>query len=261
MRKKNVIRLLRNADQEIIEQISREYPGLTDTEREDLFCRIEQTFQAEDNTPTEEEERFSITHEPRIARVFPAVAAAACILMLCTTFAGLFWMKDRMQPPPDTETMETTETVESEDVADLAASEAYSIGERYAAANLTQSGTLWMTVTEAEPEDDLYRIRITLESEQAVSLADQVMGEPYLFMADNFMAATGNNGENWVTVQPCKLTCSGELYDLPNTIWLYPDETQELTLWFRQSDLTEEFMVVTNHNTAYSYTAITMKED
>lgn len=251
MRKKNVIRLLRNADDKMTEQISRDYPGMTDAEREVLFQRIEQQLAAQ-RWEAAEEEAFPVIEERRFPRMFQTAAAAVCMLAMCGTFAGLFWMKGQMQ---------NTEQTEATDVSAPQVKLGHSMGERYAAENLTQSGTLWMTVTETEAEGELFRVSVTLESHQAVSLADNAMGEPYLFMADNFMAATGQNGENWITVQPCKSLQLETKEGQPYPIRLFFGESCELELWFKRNDLPEEWKLVTNYSTAYPYTVISMKEE
>lgn len=252
MRKKDIIRLLRHADN--TEQISKDYPGLTDAEREMLFSRITQKLQAaqtEEAAPAEEEQ-FTIVQESRFSRVFPAAAAAVCMLALCGTFAGLFWMKGQMQSPvqPD-----PTESLNFE------INHEFAIGDKYAANNFTQSGTLWMTVTETAYDGDLFRVDLLLENERAVSIADNAIGAPYLFMADNFMAATGQNGDNWLTIQPCKITMSNVQEGLPNTVSLRSGESCELSLWFKTESLPAEWKLVTSYSVANSYTVITMKED
>lgn len=252
MRKKEIIRLLRREDS--IEQISKDYPGLTDAEHEALFNRIAQELRAaqtEDAVP-EEEEQFTIVQESRFARVFPAAAAAVCMLALCGTFAGLFWMKNQMQSPSQPD---PTEAIHFE------INHEYTIGENYAANNLTRSGTLWITVTETAYDGDLFRVDLTLKNDRAVSIADDAIGEPYLFMADNFMAATGQNGDNWLTVQPCEITLTDAQEGLPNTVSLRSGESCELSLWFKTESLPAEWKLVTSYSTAYPYTVITMKED
>lgn len=252
MRKIDIIRLLRHTDS--IEPISKNYPGLTDGEREVLFNRITQNLQAaqpEEAAPAEEE-NYTIIQESRFARVFPAAAAAVCMLALCGTFAGLFWMKGQMQSPvqPD-----PTDAIHFE------INHEYAIGDKYAASNLTQAGTLWITVTETAYEGDLFRVDLLLENEHAVSIADDAIGAPYLFMADNFMAAIGQNGDNWLTVKPCKITMRNVQEGLPNTVSLRSGESCGLSLWFKTESLPAQWELVTSYAVANSYTVITMKED
>lgn len=250
MRKKNIIRLLRNADDEMIEQISEKYPALTDFERDELFDRIEQNLRTEQPSKniSEAEEQYILTNKRHSSRIFPAMSAAACILLLCGTFAVHFFMRGDLQP----ELSESTDTEIKYD---------YSIGESYAVDNLTKSGKLLVTVTDAELDGELYHVCVKLESKNAVSFADDSSGEPYLFMADNFMGAVGQKGENWVTVQPCRIECGEEQCDIPNAIILRPHEECELELWFRKKDIPDEWKLVTNNSTEYPYTIIKTKEN
>lgn len=251
MRKSNIIRLLRNANEETVEQISREHPGLTDKEREALFFRIEQKLQTE-KTITENEERFPITRKYSPARTFSSAFVAACALIFCGTFAGLFWMQSHVKSPSE---------LESSVYDDLSTGRAHAVGERYAAENLTRSGTLWMTVTEAAPDGEAYRVRIRLESDHAVPVAPRTPDEPYLFMADNFLAAIRQNGKNWAALTPCRLEIGGEQGSLPHTFSLRSGESCELSLWFRTEELPEEWKLVTSYSTAYPYTVIRTKEN
>lgn len=251
MRKKDVIRFLRNADDKMTEQISKDYPGMTDTEREVLFQRIEQSLAAQQSEDFAEES-YPVIEESRFSGISRTAVAAVCMLAMCGTFAGLFWMNGQMQQPDRTE---------ATDVAVPQVELGHSMGERYVAENLTQSGTLWMTVTETAAEGELFRVSVTLESKKAVSLADAAMGEPYLFLADNFMAATGQNGANWITVSPCQIVFDGEQGIAPYSILLRSGEKCELALWFRADDLPEVWKLVTNYSTAYPYTEISMKEN
>lgn len=259
MRKKDLIRLLRNTDDQMTEQLSRDYPGMTDAEREVLFQRIEQRL-AEEQAEVGSAEAFPVIEESRFPRMFQTAAAAVCMLALCGTFAGLFWMKAQMQDGAQTEVTDVSVPSEATDVAVPQLEYGHHIGERYAAENLTQSGTLFMTVTEAVPGGELFRVELLLESKNAVSIADSV-GKPYLFMADNFMAATGQNGENWTVVSPCRFLFDGKTGDAPYTIEMHPGQQCSLTLWFKSEQLPEDWKLVTSCSTAYSYTVISMKEE
>lgn len=241
MRKKDLIKLLQSVSKETAEQISRDYPGLTDADHARLLRRIEQQLQ-----DTAQDTQHSVIQEVRFTWVRQTAAAAACILVCVATFTGLFMMKNQI---PSYE--QTGDTL------------AYTIGSRHAAVNLTQSGTLWMTVNEAEQvqDDGLYRVSITLKSEKAVSFADRSINQPYLFMADNFMAAVGRNGDNWITVKPCAMYYTGEQDGAPYAFSLYPGETCQLELWYRMDSVPAEWMLVTSYSDTYPYTVITMKED
>lgn len=243
MRKKELVKLLRSVSKETTEQISRDYPGLTETDHARLFQRIEQQLQEE---KAAQDAPHTVVHEVRFTWVRQTAAAAACILVCTATLAGLSTLRT---PSPSREQEESTL--------------AYTIGKRYEAANLTQSGTLWITVNSAEPaqEDGLYHVSVTLESEKAVSFAERSVNQPYLFMADNFMAAVGHHGENWLTVQPCAMYYTGTKGSTPYAFLLYPGETCELELWYQLNSAPSEWMLVTSCSDACPYTLITTKED
>lgn len=254
MRKKDIIRLLKNANEETVEQISRDHPILTDQKREELFDRIEQKLQTVDteNTITENEEHFPIVQKHRSARMFSSAFVAACMLIFCGTFAGLFWAQSHVKSPSE---------LESSECIDHYGDRAHAVGERYAAENLTRSGALWLTVTEAVTDGDLYRVRVTLKSDHAVSVTDRAADGSYLFMADNFMAAIGQNDKNWIVLSPCRLAIDGDQGSLPHTFSLRSGESCELSLWFRADELPEEWKLVTSYSTAYPYTVIRTKEN
>lgn len=243
MRKKNVIRILRNAGDETVEQLGREYPGLTDTERGDLFERIEnELMNVQPEETISEGGRVPVIRARRFSGIFQKTAAAACMLILCGTFAGMIWLRSRTEPPPQPEP-----TVFSNEEK----GRIYSVGERYAAENLTSSGRLWLTVTDTEYDGELYCVSVTLESDNAVSLAgDQT------FMLDNIMVATRRSGENWAAVQPCDVTRSADNDSPLYAVFLRPGDKQEVTLRYRLSKLPEKLMLVTSYYSAYSYSVI-----
>lgn len=244
MRKKNIIRLLRNMSEENVEQLAKEHPGLTDGEKEELFDRIGRELGSAqpEQEKTPEAEQASVARGFSFWGLFQKTAAAACALVLCGTFAGLFWMRSKIELP---EQPEPTESVQRE------IGRIYSVGESCAALNLTKSGILLLTATGTEYDGEYYHIRITLESKNAVSIAGD-----NVFMLDNLMAATGRNGDNWITVQPCRATLPGEQESLPYSVSLRPDEKQELELWYRFREKPADIMLVTSYSSDFSYIAI-----
>lgn len=244
MRKKNIIRLLRNMSEESTEQIAKEYPGLTDSEKNELRKRIERQLSA----VQPEQETIVKTEQTSVAKsfslwgLFQRTAAAACVLVLCGTFAGLFWMRSRIELP---EQPKPTGSVNRE------IGRIYSVGESCAAVNLTKSGILWLTVTGTEYDGEYCHVRITLESSNAVSIAGDS-----IFMLDNLMAATGRQGNNWNAVQPCRVTLPGEQDSLPYSVSLRPDEKKELELWYRFREKPSDIMFVTSYSSDFSYIAI-----
>lgn len=247
MRKKRIIRLLQNANNKTVEEIGREYPGLTDTERDRLYSRIERELQAvpEESAAIPEAEKASSAGKFSFWSVFQKTAAAACALVLCGTFAGLFWMKKNMQAPPQPEPA----VFSKEEKGRI-----YSVGERYAAENLTISGTLWLTVTDTEYSGGLYRVTAELESDNAISIAGND-----IFMLDNIMVATGQSSDKWIAVQPCYVTRPGQEEKLPYTAALRSGEKQKLTLWYKFREEPAELMLVTSYSSAYSYSVIKEK--
>lgn len=252
MQKKDLTKLLRSVDDETIETISKKYPGLTDAEHDRLFRQIEHRLERKSLPEAAEQEKMCVVvQESRFAWIRHTAAAAACILVIGGTFAGLTVLQSRM---PVQEQLQSADSIREEHPS------AYAVGERYAAANLTQSGTLWLTVDHAEPvmqaDGNLYRVCLTLESDHAVSIAGSDKTKKYKFMADNFMAAIGGNGINWTAIQPSYVSAAGMADDNPNVFTLCPGDTMELELWFRFEEVPSEWELVTSYSTAYSYTVI-----
>ena len=109
----------------------------------------------------------------------------------------------------------------------------YAVGERYAASNLTASGTLWVTVTEIAQEGGRYRTELLLESEKAVSCAGSAMGEPTFFFVDNLQLIAEDTDGTLRICQPCALSVD-EQYEsgLPYGISLRSGKQCRLTLWY-----------------------------
>lgn len=219
MRNKDIKQLLRNADDGNITQISKDYPGMTAEESARVYERILQSMQDTPEILPQPDEPTPAAEAPRFAWLSHALTAAACLAVCGGTLAGLFWLNAHAPvQPEDTGSSAQTELAPIDP--------AHSIGERYAAANLIASGTLYVTVDSAVQEGELIRVELTLESEGAVSLAKAAMGEPYLFFADNFQAAADSG-----FLPPCQVETDAAGV-LPNTFVLRPGDTCRLTLWY-----------------------------
>ncbi len=248
MRKEEIKALLRDVDEETAVQIGAEYPGLPDDDRERVFQRIALRL---DDAPADEPMRI------RSAPRFPwrsVSSAAACLLLLGGLSVGLFTMQQRMQEP--------AEFTEATGSVAYPSSAVHRIGERYAATNLTESGILWITVDKAgflEEEPGIFIVSVTLESEDAVSAAAEITGQPHVFQADNFMLGTSRQSGFWRTVQPSSISPAGEGY--PYAFRLAPGESLTLTLTYRLEDVPEELSFLTGYSTSASHTMLNIKED
>lgn len=246
MRKKKLIKMLRSVSDETAHKLSRDYPPLTDKERDDLFERIEQKLQTRHQEETFPPcERLRPKWTDKLSVLFRRSAAAACVLVLCATFAAMYLMKNKFALPPEPQQADTF--VQPPKLA-------YALGERFPADNLTRSGRLWITVTDAAYDGEYCHIRITLESYNAMSPSDNEV-----FMADNLMAATSRTEDRWNSVQPCAVTLVGEEERLPE-ISLHHGDKLELELRYRLWELPSELMLVTSYSAAYPYTVITTSQ-
>lgn len=227
MRKKDILRCLRSDDDELITQISQAYPGLTKEQTERLYQRIRQNLNIKcvPKFTAAPEIRSTVrrVRQPRCSYfwVENVAACASCILVIGATLAGLFWMKANGPAlPPHTETISAADSVLTPDPSGY-------FGKRYAAEHLTSSGTLWVTVTDATWENERCRVTVLLESKHAVSIADETMGEPELFFAENFLL-TGPTS----ICSPCGFETDGEVGATPNTIVLASGKSCTVTLWY-----------------------------
>lgn len=247
MRKTEIMDLLRDVDEETAVRLGEQYPGIPDAEQERIFRRIEENLKIQETT----QQPMTIAQAPRFSWMRHA-AAAACFLVLVGTFAGLTVLRTRMPAP---EPPDATEPVgkEGTDASSPCISKA---GERCKAANLTQSGSLWLTVMgSGMAGDGLFYVRLSVESESAVSRGQ----DAEIFMADNFMLAIGQNGTQWKTIQPCGITTESE-QPHPYAFSLQSGETQELELFYPLDAPPDECMIVTSYCTDYPCIALKDKE-
>lgn len=242
MRKKEIIELLQSMDDAATEQIAKEHPALSAEDRERLYQKIQQNLRP-DAAPKEapEAEQMQVIQASRFGWMRHA-AAAACLLVMAGTVTGLAVLQSRIPAP---EQIETTESIS------MTQAISHAPGERYAVPNLTVDGTLWMTVTDARREGDLWHVTLTLESEGAV-----FSGRPEQLMADNFLAAM-QTPDGVQTISPCRAEVSaGNAGEMPNTVLLPQDTACTLELWYTISDAPYAWMLVTGTGTETPYTEI-----
>lgn len=239
MQKKDLIQMLHDVDENTAVNIGEQYSGIPDADHERIFQRIEERLQTDTDAQVE---TFTIGHAPRFSWMQYAYTAAACVLVLFGTFAGMFVLKAHMPPS------------EQEDPPLLV----HETGDLYAVGNLTQHGKLLLTVEDFEmTQDGLYHVSITLESENAAS---HVPEQPNMFMADNFMLAVGQDGSLWKAVQACKIETDGEQNAHPYMFTLHSGETRLLELWYKMDSEPSECYLVTSYSTEHPYTELIDKE-
>ncbi len=197
MRNKEIIRLLRNMDENDAAELAERYDGIGDHKR--LLQKVEQTL-SESKVLTENAPVLQSTH----CAWRSYAAAAACLLLCVGTFAGMFRLT--AQAPEQKRT--------------------YTIGEHCPAAYLTSSGTLWLTVEHAGfLEDGQYQITLTVENDDALAPDGS-----QVFLADNFLLAAESENGIWQTVSPCGISYTGEAY--PYAYTLMDGEHITLTLTY-----------------------------
>lgn len=244
MRSKDIIKALQQVDEQTGTRLGEEYLSFSEEEQERLLHRIEAriTKHPVKAIPPETPE-----YRPsRLAWLPQALTASACVLVFGGTFAGLFWLKAHA---PVVE-----QDFPSVPIVITAPVQPHTIGERYAADNLTASGTLWMTVTAVKQEDGLCRVDLALESDNAVSYAADSMGEPDLFFADNFRLTAEDT-----TISPCRMQ-SDAASGLPYTFTLRSGKTCVLSLWYPISDTQPEWKLIAGSSPDAPYTIIRLEE-
>ena len=235
MDKKEIERMLRYPDDETARRLTERRPPLDDAAKARLYARIQAEMTAAD---TVHGEAPVVKH-----RIWPSFAvAAACVIVFGGTFAGLFSMSRPVVP---------SEPTVPTAPADIAESLPFKVGERFAADGLTESGTLWITVTSAAPSDgDLseWTVHITAESENAVP-----RGGATIFCADNFLAA---KDETIVSPHRCDTDRPG---GADCTFVLKHGQTASLTLYYRFSEDTPSFRLATGTDPACPSVEIRME--
>ncbi len=220
MRKKEIIGLLRNMDEEAAATLCEKYDGIADHER--LLQKVEQVL-SELEIPPQGEPVLHRSLRPWRAHA----AAAACLLMSVGTFAGLFWLS--VQSPGQ--------------------NRAYTIRESCPAAYLTSSGTLRLTVEHAGfLEDGQYQITLTVENDGALAPDGS-----QTFLADNFLLATGSENGMWQTVSPCAITDTGEAYPYAYTLM----DGEHITLTLTYAPQGTPIALVTSRSMQSGYMTLT----
>lgn len=246
MRKKDIIRLLGDLDEQDAAKLGEKHLVLSEEEHERILCRITNKAKGSSAPADEITEYITATVQPsRPDWISHAVTAAACIAVFGGTMAGLFWLNAHMPSAP-----QESGSISQPDPASLS----HVIGERYAATNLTASGTLYLTVTDAVQDHELWRVDILLESDKAVSHAKEAMGEPYLFFADNFRLSAGE-----ASASPCRMQ-SAAAGDMPYAITVRPGETCEVSLWYAPDAAQTEWSFITGTQQGTPYTMIDLEE-
>ena len=140
MQKKQMTTLLRNLTEADAQRLSEQHLTLSEQEHERILHKIENRLPQRENAPTEIlAKKPALTRITRLHTLSHAVVAAACIVVFCGSLAGMVWLKHHA-PQNFTQTSVPDESVPLV--------KSHAIGERYAAENLTESGTLWLTVTD-----------------------------------------------------------------------------------------------------------------
>ena len=239
MQKKKITALLRRLEETDAQRLSEQHLTLSEQEHERILHKIETQLPQRENAPAGiSAVKPVLTHNKRLHSLSHAVVAAACAVVFFGSLAGMVWLK--IHAPQN-----FTQTSVPDESVPLVKSHA--VGERYAAENLTESGTLWLTVTDVTKIYGQYCIGIVLESEKAVSCARSSMGEPDLFFADNFqLTALDENGERMVCVpRNIRMEQQDIRFEsgLPYAVTLHPGEQCKICLWFQPEEGVEWHLV------------------
>lgn len=212
MNKKDIIKLLRSADEDSAVWLSDEYHGISKNDDGRLWRKVQEKLNGEENQKTEE---FHIicdevtVKKSRFSWLSKAVTAAAYVFISGLIITGIFHIND----------------VEKQlEMTDLPLSETSEIITPW---NMLSSGYITVDVKNAEfTEKGLYQLTIELKSRKARSV-----NGTQTFLADNFMVAyLGENGIE-KAVSPCGISETGEIY--PYAFTLDNGESRVLTLTYR----------------------------
>lgn len=211
MKKKDIIKLLRSADEDAAVQLCEEYHGISENDNGRLWHKVQEKLFEQDNGGFHIICDDVTVKNPRFTSIARAVTAAAYILVLGGILVGLLNMNIS-----DTDNRYTDFT----DIPLIGADE------NYYAHNMVSSGALWVDVNKAQfTENGIYQVTLEVESRNAISYSGTGT-----FFADNFMAAyTSENGIER-TVCPCEISDTGELY--PYAFTLEDGESCTFTLTY-----------------------------
>lgn len=246
VRKKEITDLLRKLDKADAQRLSEQHLTLSEQERTRILHKIEARLTQPGDVPADIPEASPVlTRTSRLRPLSHAVMAAACAAVFCIPLSGVVWLKTHA--PQD-----CTQT--SVPDSGITADTAHAVGETYAVPNMTGSGTLYVTVTDAVREETFCRVDLLLESAGAVSYAADTMGEPSLFFADNFRLASGDT-----VVSPCRMqsVTAGELL---YTFTLQSGKTCALSLWYPVGDAQADWKFIASASPDTPYTIIHLEE-
>ena len=199
MKKKDIIKLLRSANEDAAVRLCEEYHGIPEDDNGRLWHKVQEKLFEQDN------DGFHIicdditVKNSRFTSITRACTAAAYILVLGGILVGLLNMN-----------INSTDNryTDSTDIPLIGADE------NYYAHNMVSSGALWVDVKKARfTENGIYQVIIEVASENAISHTGT-----RTFFADNFMVAyTSENGIER-TACPCEISDTGELYPYAFTL-------------------------------------------
>ncbi|MBR5513583.1 MAG: hypothetical protein IKV85_06315 [Ruminococcus sp.] len=230
MNKKDILKLLRSADEDSAVWLSEEYHGISENDDRRLWRKVQEKLNGEENYQTEE---FHIicdevtVKNSRLSWLSKAVTAAAYAFIAGLVITGIFHIND----------------FENEiDKTDLPLSVADEVSIPW---NMLSSGIMTVDVKNAEfTAEGIYEITIELKSKNALSVTGTTT-----FMADNFMVAyLGENGIE-KSVMPCEISEAGEVY--PYAFTLTDGEKRELTLSYGIDSVPDVLISGYSDNTLY----------
>lgn len=230
MNKKDIIKLLRSADEASAVRLGEEYHGISENDSGRLWRKVQGKLNEEENWSSEE---FHVVYDEaavkksRFGWLSKAATAAVYVFVIGLIAAGLFNVND------------SENQLEMTDLPYVGASEV-SIPW-----NMLSSGVMTVDVENAEfTAEGIYEITIEMKSKNALSLNGTTT-----FMADNFMVAyLGENGIE-KAVLPYEISEAGEVY--PYAFTLADDEKRKLTLSYSINSVPDVLISGYSDNTLY----------
>ena len=230
MNKKDIIKLLRSADEDSAVWLSEEYHGISENDDGRLWRKVQEKLNGEEHQETEE---FHIicdevtVKKSRFSWLSKTLTAAAYVFISGVIITGIFHIND----------------LESDvDKTDLPLVAADEISIPW---NMLSSGIMTVDVENAEfTAEGIYEITIEVKSKNALSLNGTTT-----FMADNFMVAyLGENGIE-KAVLPYEISEAGEVY--PYAFTIADGEKRKLTLSYSINSVPDVLISGYSDNTLY----------